>query len=121
VTTVPTHTITPTETIAPTETIVPALTIAPTRPMVVAAPAVPAPSTEATEAARSRLSPLLVEAGSLDLDDAPGWARLRDAAARTTGVLVDAAVLPPAIRVGDDDVPVVVARTIAAAWRWAAA
>lgn len=108
-------------TTVPTQTIAPILTIAPTHPLVVAAPAVPAPSTAATDAARSRLSPLLAEAGSLDLDDAPGWARLREAAVRTTGVLVDAAVLPPGIRVGGDDAPVVVARTIAAAWRWVGA
>jgi hypothetical protein len=102
-------------------TTVPTLTIAPTHPLVVAAPAVPAPSAAATDAARSRLSALLAEAGALDLEDVSGWARLRDAAARTTGVLVAAGALPPGSRVGADDAPVVVARTIAAAWRWTGA
>jgi hypothetical protein len=68
-------------------------------------------------AARERLSSLLAQAAALDLDDAPGWARLRAAAHATTSLLCAAALLPPHLHVRHGDPPVVVARTIAAAWR----
>jgi hypothetical protein len=72
-------------------------------------------------AARERLSPLLAKAAALDLDDAPGWAHLRATAHATTSLLCAAGLLPPNLHVRHGDPPVVVARTIAAAWRRAGA
>jgi hypothetical protein len=68
-------------------------------------------------AACDRLSSLLATAAALDLDDAPGWARLRATAHATTSVLCGAGVLPESLRVRHHDTDVVVARTIANAWR----
>jgi hypothetical protein len=80
--------------------------------------ATPAGRTEwMIRAARQRLSPLLARAAELDLDDGPGWAHLRATAHATTSLLCAAELLPPQLRVRHGDPPVVVARTIAAAWR----
>jgi hypothetical protein len=68
-------------------------------------------------AARERLSPLLARAAALELDDEPGWAHLRSTAHATTSLLCAAELLPPHLHVRHGDPPVVVARTIAAAWR----
>jgi hypothetical protein len=73
------------------------------------------------QAARERLSALLARAAVLDLADAPGWEQLRAAAHATTSLLCAAEALPPHLYVGRGDPPVVVARTIAAAWRRAGA
>jgi hypothetical protein len=68
-------------------------------------------------AARERLGPLLAKAAALDLDDGPGWAHLRATAHATTSLLCAAELLPPHLHVRHGDPPVVIARTIAAAWR----
>jgi hypothetical protein len=70
-----------------------------------------------SRAARERLSPLLARAAALDLDDGPGWAHLRSSAHATMSQLCAAELLLPHLQVGHGDPPVVVARTIAAAWR----
>lgn len=75
---------------------------------------------DAGSGALTRLRPLLDAAGMLDLDDREGWNQLRHAAQATTAELVTAGVLPEHLAVGADDPPVVIARTIAAAWRHAA-
>jgi hypothetical protein len=81
-------------------------------------PPAPSPRNEwMITAARQRLGPLLAQAAALDLDDAPGWARLRATAHATTSLLCAADLLPPHLHVRHGDPPVVVARTIAAAWR----
>jgi hypothetical protein len=81
-------------------------------------PPAPSPRNEwMIDAARQRLSPLLAQAAALDLDDAPGWAQLRATAHATTSLLCAADLLPPHLHVRHGDPPVVVARTIAAAWR----
>jgi hypothetical protein len=68
-------------------------------------------------AARERLNTLLATAAALDLDDTPGWDRLRATAHATTSVLCGAGVLPEHLRVRHHDPAVVVARTVANAWR----
>jgi hypothetical protein len=68
-------------------------------------------------AARERLGPLLAKAAALELDDGPGWAHLRATAHATTSLLCAAELLPPHLHVRHGDPPVVIARTIAAAWR----
>jgi hypothetical protein len=68
-------------------------------------------------AARERLGPLLAEAVALDLDDAPGWAHLRARAHATTSLLCAAELLPRHLHVRHGDPPVVIARTVATAWR----
>jgi hypothetical protein len=73
---------------------------------------------EVARVARDRLSPLLARAAELDLDDGQAWAQLRTVAHATTAVLTAAEVLPPHLRVRHGDPPVVVARTLATAWRW---
>jgi hypothetical protein len=81
-------------------------------------PPTPSPRREwMIRAARERLGPLLAQAAALDLDDGPGWARLRATAHATTSLLCAADLLPPHLHVRHGDPPVVVARTIAAAWR----
>jgi hypothetical protein len=68
-------------------------------------------------AAEERLGSLLARAADLELDDAPGWARLRaDAHAVTMRLAVDGH-LSWGLHVCHDDPPAVVARTIAHAWR----
>lgn len=66
-----------------------------------------------------RLVALLDGAASLDLRDRVGWARLRDAARGTIGELVAGCRLPHYLVVAPDDPPILVTRTIAAAWRHA--
>jgi hypothetical protein len=97
------------------------ITIDPHRAAVVGwRPTVP-PSEELRRAALDRLDPLLAEAAALELDDAPGWARLRAVAHATTAVLTAAELLPHHLRVRHGDPPVVIARTLANAWRWVGA
>lgn len=67
----------------------------------------------------TRLRPLLDAAGQLDLEDLEGWNRLRHAARTTTAVLVAGGALPGHLAVSTDDPPVLITRTIAAAWRHA--
>lgn len=66
-----------------------------------------------------RLEALLDAAARLDLHDRVGWARLRDAARVTIGGLVAGGRLPRHLVVVPDDPPVLVTRTIGAAWRHA--
>jgi hypothetical protein len=67
--------------------------------------------------AHHRLGPLLAQAAALDLDDAPGWARLRATAHATTSLLCGVSSLPWDLHVRHGDPPLVIARKIAAAWR----
>lgn len=69
--------------------------------------------------ALTRLRPLLDASGLLDLDDREGWNRLRHAARVTTAELVTGGVLPEHLAVAADEPPVLIARTIATAWRHA--
>jgi hypothetical protein len=80
-------------------------------------PALSAGNEWMSRAARECLSPLLARAAALDPDDGPGWADLRSSAHATMSQLCAAALLLPHLQVGHGDPPVVVARTIAAAWR----
>lgn len=63
------------------------------------------------------LGGLLARAASLDLDDLPGWARLRADAHTVTTRLASQGHLPWSLHVDHQDPPVIVARTIAHAWR----
>lgn len=67
----------------------------------------------------NRLRPLLAAVVALDLDDREGWIRLRHAAGVATNALSAAGALPEHLTVGVDDPPVLVSRTLAAAWRYA--
>ena len=60
---------------------------------------------------------LLSEAGATPLDDVSAWTSLRNRATSQTGALAHAGRLPWHLVVRPHDVPVLVARTIAAAWR----
>jgi hypothetical protein len=73
------------------------------------------------DAARDHLSSLLVDAGALDPSDGPAWDRLRADARSRIDTLVAAGVLPPHLRVEPRSPAVVVARTVATAWRWSQA
>jgi hypothetical protein len=64
-----------------------------------------------------RLGSLLARAADLDLDDAQGWARLRADAHAVTMKLAVYGRLSWGLHVCHEDPPVVVARTIANAWR----
>lgn len=65
----------------------------------------------------ARLRPLLAAAAELHLDDGEGWSRFRPAARATTAHLAADGALPGHLVVNADDPPVVITRTIAAAWR----
>jgi hypothetical protein len=102
-----------------TVTTAPTLTMDPHRQQLTRTPTAPTTAIDGVaRVARDRLSPLLATAAELDLDDEPAWARLRTVAHATTAVLAAADVLPPHLRVRHGDPPVVVARTLATAWRW---
>jgi hypothetical protein len=64
-----------------------------------------------------RLLALLDLAALAPLEDLATWRTVRDRAARLTARLVEEERLPRHLVVDADDVPVVVARTVAAAWR----
>lgn len=63
-----------------------------------------------------RLRPLLAAAGT-DLDDDEAWTVIVGVARQLTVELVARGELPAHLAVGHDDAPVLVARTIAAAWK----
>jgi hypothetical protein len=67
--------------------------------------------------AAAELHPLVAAAAVLALDDRAGWIALRAAASERTGRLARTGVLPAHLVVGDTDPPVLVGRTLAAAWR----
>lgn len=69
-----------------------------------------------TTPAIERLRPLLDTAATLDLEDYEGWQRLRDASGGVVAVLIAGGRLPQHLTVGPNDPPVLVARTLAAAW-----
>jgi hypothetical protein len=79
------------------------------------------PSDHEVELARDQLSALLVDAAALDLTDGPAWDRLRADARVRIDTLVAAGVLPSQLRVEHRTPAVVVARTVATAWRWSQA
>jgi hypothetical protein len=81
----------------------------------------PAPTGPGGDDGLERLAALLDSAASLDLRDRVGWTRLRDAARWTIGGLVAGSRLPHYLAIAPDDPPVLVTRTIAAAWRHASA
>ena len=65
------------------------------QPTTVGEPPAPSPRDDGTvRAARERLTQLLAEAAALDLDDLPGWARMRAEAHATTSLLCAASLLP---------------------------
>lgn len=63
------------------------------------------------------LPPLLHVASELDLDDAAGWTSLGVAARRVIDGLIQSRELSWRFRLEPEDPPVVVARTLAVAWR----
>jgi hypothetical protein len=65
------------------------------------------------------LRPLLDTAANLDLADREGWRHLHDASREVVAVLVTGGRLPNHLSIGADDPPVLVARTLAAAWQHA--
>jgi hypothetical protein len=79
----------------------------------------PSPARSATSEAVGRLRPLLDAAATLDLEDRAGWRRLRASARAATGALAAGGRLPPHLVVAPDDPPILVNRTLAAAWRQA--
>jgi hypothetical protein len=80
-----------------------------------------APSEPEVDAARDHLSSLLVDAAALELTDGPAWDRLRADARARIDTLVAAGVLPRHLRVEPRAPAVVVARSVATAWRWSQA
>lgn len=66
-----------------------------------------------------RLRALLDAAAELDLTDHERWRRLRATARPVIAVLVAGGRLPAYLAIGPDDPPVLVARTLAAAWQLA--
>lgn len=64
----------------------------------------------------ARIRPLLTAAARLDLQDREGWARLVNAARVTIGVLVQGGRLPAHLTIAEGEAPIVVQRTVAAAW-----
>jgi hypothetical protein len=72
---------------------------------------------EARQDAEDRLAALLAQAGRTELDDVPAWAHLRATAHATVAVLIARGLVPEALRVRHHDAPVVIARTLAAAWQ----
>lgn len=74
------------------------------------------PSREMPVASKA-LPPLLHVAGELELDDAAGWASLGTAAHRVVGDLIQTGELSWRLQLEPGDPPVVVARTLEAAWR----
>jgi hypothetical protein len=81
----------------------------------------PRPSDHEVDAARDQLSALLVDAAALEVTDEPAWDRLRADARVRIDTLVAAGVLPDHLRVEHRAPAVVVARTVATAWRWSQA
>jgi hypothetical protein len=67
--------------------------------------------------AAAELRPLVAAAAALAIDDRAGWIVLRVAATERTERLARTGVLPAHLVVRDADPPVLVARTLAAAWR----
>lgn len=65
----------------------------------------------------TQVGSLLSAAAATPLDDVATWTTLRERAAEQTSGLARTGGLPSHLIVRPDDVPVVVARTIAAAWR----
>lgn len=72
------------------------------------------------QVAVARLRSILERAASLDLADQPSWQRLRDEARVVIESLVAACIVPRHLAVHGDEPAVVVRRTVAAAWRYAA-
>lgn len=72
---------------------------------------------EPSEIAIEQIRPLLDAAARLDLLDRDGWDRLRDAARTRFAVLIAGGQLPKHLAIAPDTPPVVVTRSIAAAWR----
>jgi hypothetical protein len=72
---------------------------------------------EARQDAEEHLASLLAQAARTDLDDDPAWAHLRATAHATVAGLIAQELLPEHLRVRHHDDAVVVARTLAAAWR----
>jgi hypothetical protein len=103
---------------APTLTTSPLTSIAPSGPLPRHARRRAGPTGTDVAAAREALDASLGEAATLELDDAPAWDRLRVVTSAAIAELVAAGVLPEHVRIDPEDGPVVVARTVAAAWRW---
>ena len=86
-------------------------------------PSPPQPSPDRLEPSLTppieRLRALLDAAANLDLKDREGWQRLRDASRAVIGVLIAGGRLPRHLAIGPNDPPVLVARTLAAAWQHA--
>jgi hypothetical protein len=78
----------------------------------------PIPSRDRGEAVE-RLRPLLEAAAGLDLDDEAAWGSLRETARARIGTLIAGGRLPAHLAVAPTDPPVVVTRSIVAAWRYA--
>ena len=66
-----------------------------------------------------RLRPLLAAAASTDLHDHEAWTAILSVAHLVTADLRENGALPAHLTVAEDDVPVLAARTIAAAWKHA--
>jgi hypothetical protein len=79
------------------------------------------PARSSTSEAVVRLRPLLDAAAILDLDDHDGWNRLRASARTVTGALAAGGRLPAHLVVALEDPPILVSRTLTAAWRQATA
>jgi hypothetical protein len=74
-------------------------------------------ATVASSTAVERVRPLLEAAAELDLWDDAGWSQLRNAAASRLNVLIAGGQLPGHLAIVPDDPPMVVTRSIVAAWR----
>jgi hypothetical protein len=74
-------------------------------------------ATPASATAIGRVRPLLQAAAELDLRDEVGWGQLRKVAASRLNVLIAGGQLPGHLAIVPDDPPMVVTRSIVAAWR----
>jgi hypothetical protein len=74
-------------------------------------------ATVASSTAIERVRPLLEAAAELDLRDVAGWGQLRKVAASRLNVLIAGGELPDHLAIVPHDPPVVVTRSIVAAWR----